>query len=140
MPADIVIPSGKYAIIQIIGRGPDSDGGSDQQFEDGSATVTVSDATKIYAVRTSAAHVEPYVVAIVPKVVASIGGSYQVSIAINGNDGGSGTPLATLTQTIEVDGAAAAAQAAFSIKLHSVTFDDLVNAPADPDAGATITL
>ncbi len=137
---DIVIPSGKYALIQIIGRGPDSDGGSDQQLEDGSVTVTLSDATKMYAVRTSAAHAEPYVVALVPKVTASIGGSYQVTVTINGNDGASGTALASLVQVVEVDGPAPTPQAAFSIKLHSQSLDDLTNAPADDGSGATISL
>lgn len=136
---DIVIPAGKFAIISVIGRGPDSSGGEDELLEDGSVTITVSDPTKIYAARTSAAHVQPYQVAIVPKVQANVGGSYQVNFAINGSDGASGTSLPTLTQIVEVDGPPPTPQAAFSIKLHSVTFDDLVNAPADPGTG-TITL
>ena len=38
--ADIVVPAGKFAIISVIGRGPDPDG-VDEPLEDGTVSVTV---------------------------------------------------------------------------------------------------
>lgn len=135
---DITIPAGQYAIITVIGRGPDP-AGADEPLEDGTVTITVSDPTKLYAARTSSAHVQPYVVAIVPKVQANVGGSYQVNFTVNGSDGASGISLPTLPQIVQVNGPSPAPQAAFTIKFDSLAFDDLVNAPADPGT-ATITL
>lgn len=136
---DITIPAGKFAIISVIGRGPDPTG-DDELLEDGTVTVTVSDPTKLYAARTSPAHVQPYTVAIVPKVQANVGGSYQVNFTVNGSDGASGISLPTLPQIVQVNGPDPAPQGAFTFKYTGpVTFDDLVNAPADPGT-ATITL
>ena len=134
--ADITIPAGQYAIVTFTGRGQD---GSAQNLEDGTATATTSDNSRVYVARTSGPHVQPYSIAVVPKVQPNIGGSYQVSLTFNGNDGASGIALPTLTQTVQVNGPAPQPQAAFNLQFTAVTFDDLVNAPDDPGT-ATINL
>ncbi len=136
--ADITIPAGQFAIISLIGRAQD---GSDAPLQDGTVVVDLgTDYPKVYAARQSAAGVQPYIVAIVPKVQASMGGSYQVSFNINGNDASSGIALPQLVQSVEVDGPAPGPQVAKTFKFTGpVTFDVLANAPADPGTAA-ITL
>ncbi len=132
--AQIQIPAGSFAIIQIAGRGTVTQGTA---LAPG-ATAKIGDYAHAYAADMGV--IDSGVnaglgrkLAIVPRLsTLPTGGNVQTNIALNGVDAQSGQPLAQTVYTVELDGSAPLPPAATEFGLYSIAFGPLASAPADP--------
>ena len=93
-------------------------------------TLKVSDYSKAYVTISSGLG------CVVPKVAAPQGGSFEVTITMDATDAATGTPLPEVDLTVEVFGAPAPNQVAFSAAFGTVSTVDGINAQTPGDPGS----
>jgi hypothetical protein len=97
-------------------------------------TLKVSDYTKAYVVISSGLG------CVVPKVAAPQGGSFEVTITMDATDAATGTPLPEVDLTVEVFGAPAPSQVAFSAAFGTASIVTGIDSHTPGDPGSdTVT-